>query len=74
VVSNETPSASSTTSSTDSQGSPTAGTTTIIKNYITQPVIEKVVTNTASGVSKSELDAKIQRLTDSFNKQLYGSN
>jgi hypothetical protein len=79
VVSNETPSASSTASTAGSQGSPTAGTTTIIKNYITQPVIEHTIqTNTSQSLSQLQADIaglqiQINHLLSAQHPMMYSS-
>lgn len=65
-----TPSIASTT-----QGSPvTNATTTVVNNYITKPVVERVIERTlpsaSSGITSSELDARLQELTGKFSTQL----
>src|SRR5450759_4903185 len=53
VVSSGAPSATSTASSADSQGSPASATTTIVNQYITQPVIEHTIqTNTSQNLAQ----------------------
>src|ERR1019366_5627445 len=57
VVSNETPSAS-TTGTVGSQSSPANATTTIINQY-TQPVIERTIVKSGSGITEASLDTKL---------------
>lgn len=58
--------------STDSTavGSRTA-TTTIVNNYITQPVVERIVATTTSGVSETELDTKLNQLENKLTSLIY---
>ena len=46
-------------------------TTTIVNNYITQPVVERVVATTKSIVSEAELDAKLNQLDNKLTSLIY---
>jgi hypothetical protein len=54
---------------------PPSATTTIVNNYITQPIVQHTIETktTQSGVSEEELTAKLQALSDGVHSQLYGS-
>jgi hypothetical protein len=69
VVSNETPSAS-TTGTASSQVSPTAGTTTIVNQYTTQPVIDRTIVKSGSGITEASLDTKLAELSNSLHQEI----
>jgi hypothetical protein len=71
VVSNETPSAASTTSVAGSRGSPANATTTIVNQYITQPVIERTIVKSGSGVTEASLDTKLAELSNSLHQDIF---
>lgn len=61
------------TGTTGSTSSPQA---TIIRNYITQPVIERIVATSSplfGYVTQAELDSRIAALSQTFGTQLYGA-
>ena len=45
--------------------------TTIVNNYISQPVVERVVATTTSGVSEVELDTKLNQLENKLTSLYY---
>jgi trimeric autotransporter adhesin len=69
VVSNETPSAS-TTGTVGSQSSPAIATTTIVNQYTTQPVIERTIVKSGSGVTEASLDTKLAELSNSLHQEI----
>ena len=75
VFSNESASTSAVTRTQSS--SPSAATTTVINQYITQPVIERTVQTVAAPltgyVSESEFTTKLDELSDRFGKIISGS-
>jgi hypothetical protein len=70
VVSNVPPSASETTGNAGSQSSPAIATTTIIKQYITQPVIEHTIVKSGSGITEASLDTKLAELSNSLHQEI----
>jgi hypothetical protein len=68
VVSNETPSAS-TTGTVSSQSSPASATTTVINQY-TQPVIERTIVKSGSGITEASLDTKLAELSNSLHQEI----
>src|SRR5450830_1738165 len=60
------------TASSTAATRPTSQPTTIINQPVIERIIERAMPSASSGVTSSELDARLQKLTGTFSTQLAG--